>query len=229
MGIKNNITNLNNVLASSGARLVAVSKNHPVERLREAYACGQKIFGENRVQELIDKKPQLPDDVAWHLIGHLQRNKVKQIAPFVSLIHSVDSMRLLEEIDKQGQKCDRVIPCLLQVHIAREETKFGLDVEETMQLVRSPEIAKMKNIRIEGLMGMATLTDDHEQVRNEFRGLRKLFDDIKQESLAETVRMKELSMGMSSDYIIALEEGSTLVRVGTTVFGERNPNQKNEE
>ncbi len=221
MGIKNNIAKLGLELKPYPARLIAVSKTHSAERIREAYESGQRIFGENKVQEMVEKQPQLPPDTEWHLIGHLQRNKVKLIAAFVSLIHSVDSIRLLEEINKQGQKHQRVIHCLLQVYIAREETKFGLDISELQQLIHSPELTSFKFVMIDGLMGMATLTDDQEQIRNEFRTLKKVFDNWSQQSLPAVVQMKELSMGMSADYKIALEEGSTMVRIGTAIFGAR--------
>ncbi len=222
MGIQNNIAKFSTLTARHGARLIAVSKTHPVERIAEAHAAGQLAFGENKVQELAEKQPLLPADLEWHLIGHLQRNKVKYIAPFVALIHAVDSLRLLEEINKQGEKCGRVIPCLLQVFIAREETKFGLEPAEVREFLRSDRLPQLKFIRIDGLMGMATLTADKEQIRSEFRGLKNFFEALKGESLPANVRMKELSMGMSSDYEIALEEGSTLIRVGTAIFGERN-------
>lgn len=221
MGIKNNITNISSRLNSFQARLVAVSKTQPVDAIAEAYEGGQRIFGENKVQELVEKQPQLPSDIAWHLIGHLQTNKVKYIAPFISLIHSVDSIRLLAEINKQGLKNNRVIHCLLQVYIAKEESKFGLDFDEVTQLIKSPQTALMKNVTIDGLMGMASLTDNQDQIRSEFWSLKKLFDDIKNESLPQNIQMVELSMGMSSDYSIALEVGSTLVRIGTAVFGNR--------
>ena len=222
MGIQNNIAKFHSLLGSRGARLICVSKTHPVSRIQEAYDAGQRLFGENKVQELVEKQPQLPGDIEWHLIGHLQRNKVKYIAPFVALIHAVDSLRLLEEINKQGARCSRVIPCLLQVYIATEETKFGLDPAEVRQLISSPEFAAMKNVRIDGLMGMASLTADKAQVQKEFHTLKALFDELKSASLPSTVNMKELSMGMSSDYDIALNEGSTLVRIGTAIFGERD-------
>lgn len=223
MGIKNNITKFSTLLASRGARLVAVSKTHPVERIQEAYEAGQRIFGENKVQEMTEKQPLLPPDIEWHLIGHLQRNKVKYVAPFVALIHAVDSLRLLEEINKQAEKCGRTIPCLLQVFIASEETKFGMDAEEVRAMISSDSVEKLTHVRIDGLMGMASLTDNQSQVRAEFRSLKNLFDELNRTSLPPNVRMKELSMGMSSDYTIALEEGSTLVRIGTAIFGERQP------
>lgn len=221
MVIKNNIAKFSALLQPYGARLIAVSKTHPVEAIREAYDAGQRIFGENKVQELVDKQPKLPSDVEWHLIGHLQRNKVKYIAPFVSLIHAVDSLRLLEEINKQGERCGRVIHCLLQVYIATEDTKFGLTPSEVRELLSTGQVNSLHHVRIDGLMGMASLTANQDQVRKEFRTLKHLFDELQGESLPANVFMKELSMGMSSDYGIALEEGSTLVRIGTAIFGER--------
>jgi len=219
MGINNNITKFSSLLEARGARLVAVSKTHPVEKIREAYGAGQRLFGENKVQELVDKQPQLPGDIEWHLIGHLQRNKVKYIAPFVTLIHAVDSFRLLEEINKQGAKCGRTLHCLLQVYIADEETKFGLEPDEVFDLVH--QVEPLTHVRIDGLMGMASLTDDTDKIRSEFKTLKNLFEKLKASPLPPNVSMKELSMGMSSDYEIALDEGSTLVRIGTAIFGER--------
>jgi len=205
----------------AGCRLVVVTKTQSPERILEAYNAGQRVFGENKVQELSEKYVTLPKDIEWHMIGHLQRNKVKHIAPFVDLIHSVDSDRLLEEIDKQGARFSRIIPCLLQVYIAEEETKFGFDADEVRALLQSPEMADRRHVEIRGLMGMATFTNDEEKVRNEFRNLRRLFDELKTISLPENVRLTELSMGMSNDYLIAVAEGSTLIRVGTAIFGER--------
>ncbi len=222
MGIKDNIEKFQAEVKPFNARLIAVSKTHPVEKIREAFTAGQFIFGENKVQELMEKQPQFSSAVEWHLIGNLQRNKVKYIAPFVSLIHSVDSLKLLEEINKQGQKINRIIPCLLQAYIAAEETKFGLDLEELHRMIQSPETASLKFVRIEGLMGIATLTNDSEQIRREFQGLKKEFDELKKGLLPANIQMKELSMGMSADYKIALGEGSTLVRIGTAIFGDRN-------
>ncbi len=221
MGIKNNIEKFRSELKPVKVKLIAVSKTHPVDRIKEAYESGQRIFGENKVQELTEKQPQLPTDIEWHLIGHLQRNKVKYIAPFVSLIHSVDSLKLLEEINKQGGKLNRVIHCLLQVYIAKEETKFGLDVSELEELVRSKEVSSFKFVSVDGLMGIATLSENNEQIRSEFRSLKNLFDRLKNQSLPSNIQMKELSMGMSSDYKIAIEEGSTFVRIGTAIFGGR--------
>jgi hypothetical protein len=220
MSIKRNIEILSERLSRSHARLVAVSKTQTPEKIMEAYNAGHRLFGENKVQELCAKYEALPKDIEWHLIGHLQTNKVKQVAPFVSMIHSVDSEKLISEIDKQGSKAGRVIPCLLQVHIASEETKFGFDREEVLAFVRSGRLSQYPNVRIKGLMGMATLTDNKEKIRNEFRALRALFDLLGKER-PPAIEMSEISMGMSSDYEIALEEGSTLVRIGTSVFGKR--------
>ena len=202
------------------AQLIAVTKTKPVEMLREAYDAGCRKFGENKVQEMVDKQPQLPDDVAWHLIGHLQSNKVKYIAPFVTLIHSVDSLKLLQEINKQAAKHDRVIDCLLQIYIADEETKFGLSAEEAEQLLNDPGLETLTHVKIVGLMGLATNTDDENKIRLEFRGLKQLYDKLATSTRAN-VCFSELSMGMSGDYQIAVEEGSTLVRVGSAIFGSR--------
>ncbi|GAA0893275.1 YggS family pyridoxal phosphate-dependent enzyme [Fulvivirga kasyanovii] len=222
MDIKNNIKKIQDFLSGKPARLVAVSKTKPAELIQKAYDEGLRIFGENKAQELSEKYEVLPKDIEWHMIGHLQRNKVKYIAPFVTLIHSVDSLRLLKEIDKQAQKNDRVIDCLLQVHIAEEDTKFGLSEEELKEMLASQEFEAMKNIRIVGLMGMATFTEDQDQIRREFKSLKNIFDRLAQMETPVNVSMEELSMGMSGDYEIALEEGSTLVRVGSAIFGERN-------
>lgn len=202
------------------ARLIAVTKTKPVAMLQEAYDAGARLFGENKVQEMAEKQPQLPGDIEWHLIGHLQSNKVKYIAPFVSLIHSIDSLKLLQEVNKQALKNGRVIDCLLQIHIADEETKFGMLAEEAEILLRSETINDLQNIRIVGLMGLATNTDDEEQVRREFRELKQLFDKLATIRTTQ-VQFSELSMGMSGDYEIAVEEGSTLVRVGSAIFGAR--------
>ena len=223
MVIRNNIVYFTNELTPKGCQLIAVSKTQPAEKIFEAYEAGQRIFGENKVQELVVKyESNLPKDIEWHLIGHLQRNKVKYVAPFVSLIQSVDSARLLEEINRQGEKCSRVIPCLAQIFIADEETKFGFDEPEFEGLLRSSEFETFANIKIEGLMGMATLTNDEAKIRSEFRKLKLFFDRLKSTELPRNVSMTKLSMGMSSDYKIAVQEGSTMVRIGTAVFGERN-------
>ena len=199
-------------------KLVAVSKTVGVETIMEVYNSGHKIFGENRAQSIIDKQPKLPADIEWHFIGHLQTNKVKYIAPFVSMIHSVDSFKLLREIDKEAAKCNRVIPCLMQFHIATEETKFGLDMAEAYEILSHPEISSLKNIHISGVMGMATFTDDEALVRKEFRELRAIFTKIKEEFFHDDPAFREISMGMSGDYQIAIEEGSTIVRIGTAIF-----------
>ncbi len=220
MTIKSNIKDLNEELPQA-AKLIAVSKTQPIEKIQEAYDAGQRLFGENKAQEMMAKHTALPQDIEWHMIGHLQTNKVKYIAPFVALIHSVDSLKLLEEIDKQGKKAGRIISCLLQVYIAKEETKFGFDADEVVPLFQSG-LSHLKNIEIKGLMGMATLTENEDIIRKEFQALKKLFDSLGQAYLPAHVTMKELSMGMSADYKIAVQEGSTLVRIGTAIFGERN-------
>lgn len=215
-------------LDAAQVTLVAVSKTKPASDIQELYALGQRDFGENYVQELVDKTGVLPADIRWHFIGHLQRNKVKFIAPFVHLIHGVDSWKLLEEINSQGKKLDRVIDCLLQIHIAREETKFGLDEAELALLMKTipqyQELNKLNHIRIRGFMGMASFTDNAEQVRTEFRQLNSLFDQYKQIN-SPAIQIDTLSMGMSGDYRIAMEEGSTMVRIGSLLFGERTKPQ----
>jgi pyridoxal phosphate enzyme (YggS family) len=200
--------------------LVAVSKTKPVTDIQALYDMGQRDFGENYVQELVEKQPQLPADIRWHFIGHLQSNKVKYIASFVHLIHGVDSVKLLKEINKQSAKHNRVIEVLLQVHIAKEETKFGLDSAELDQLLHSPELPELTNIRIIGLMGMASFSDDMELVRSEFKSLKALFDNHSSLSTVNC-QLSTLSMGMSGDYQIAIEEGSNMVRIGSLLFGAR--------
>lgn len=202
------------------AKLIAVTKTKPVAAIRDAYEAGCRRFGENKVQEMVDKQPQLPADVEWHLIGHLQSNKVKYIAPFVALIHSVDSLKLLQEINRQALKNNRIINCLLQIYIANEDTKFGLLPEEAEAILTAPETDALTNVRIVGLMGLATNTDDDHQIRQEFKGLKQLYDKLAQMPCAIS-DFSELSMGMSGDYAIAVEEGSTLVRVGSAIFGNR--------
>jgi pyridoxal phosphate enzyme (YggS family) len=221
MSIAENIRSLKNELESIQVKLVAVSKTKPVEEVLEAYDAGQRVFGENQVQELVEKYEQMPKDIEWHLIGHLQTNKVKYIAPFISMIQSVDSIKLLQEINKQALKNKRVIDCLLQVYIADEETKFGLGFDEVIELLRSDEFAELKNIRIRGLMGIATNTDSEKQIKDEFYELDTFFDGIKQSYFRKEDSFDELSMGMSSDYKIAIETGATMVRLGSTVFGQR--------
>ncbi|MDF0716173.1 YggS family pyridoxal phosphate-dependent enzyme [Muricauda sp. 334s03] len=217
MSIKDNLNRIKSDLPE-GVTLVAVSKTKPNEDILEAYEAGQRVFGENKVQEMVQKWEDLPKDIEWHMIGHVQRNKVKYMAEFVSLIHGVDSPRLLKEINKQAKKYDRVIPCLLQIHIAEEDTKFGLDKTELNELLESEAFKAMENIEIVGLMGMATFTEDEKQVRREFAQLKSMFDDLKTKLNNITI----LSMGMSGDYGIAIEEGSTMVRIGSSIFGARN-------
>ncbi len=213
-------TNLQQIKASipKYVTLVAVSKTKPHAAILEAYQTGQRIFGENKVQELTEKYESLPKDIEWHMIGHLQSNKVKYIAPFVSLIHGVDSFKLLKEINKRAAQNERVINCLLQIHIAEEDTKFGFDEKEVIELIKSEAFQDLKNIKVVGLMGMATFTDNENQIRKEFKSLKKLFDKLS----TLYFQLSTLSMGMSGDYQIAIEEGSTMIRVGSSIFGERN-------
>jgi len=201
--------------------LVAVSKTKPVEMLQEAYDAGQRIFGENKVQEMVAKWEEMPKDIYWHMIGHLQSNKVKYIVPFVSLIHGVDTLKLLKTIDKEAKKKEKIVDCLLQVHIAKEDTKFGFSEAELLQLFDSQVYRDFKNIRICGLMGMATNTPDKEQVEIEFKGLKELFDKLKKQFFAQDEAFRFLSMGMSGDYKIAIAAGSNMVRVGSAIFGAR--------
>ncbi|MEK6783239.1 MAG: YggS family pyridoxal phosphate-dependent enzyme [Bacteroidota bacterium] len=221
MSIKNNISLYKLEIESKPCKLIAVSKTHSIEKILEAYQAGQRVFGENKAQDLVAKWASLPKDIEWHMIGHLQTNKIKYIAPFVSLIHSVDSKKLLEEVNKQGKKVKRKISCLLQVHITAEETKFGFSEEELIALLESNFIYTLEFITIQGLMGMASFTADANRIRNEFKYLKNLFDKLK-ERVKPTSEFKELSMGMSSDYKIAIEEGSTMVRIGTAIFGDRD-------
>ena len=202
-------------------RLVAVSKTKPVELIQEAYDAGQRIFGENKAIELRDKHEVLPDNIHWHFIGHLQTNKVKYIAPFVKMIHAVDSYKLLKEINKQAAKHDRIISCLLQFHVASEDTKFGMNAEEAYELLNNPERKELKNIRITGVMGMASNTFDTELVRQEFAYLRDIFQNVRFDFFLGDIFFREISMGMSGDFMIAAQEGSTLVRIGSSIFGER--------
>ncbi|WP_313111087.1 YggS family pyridoxal phosphate-dependent enzyme [Aequorivita sediminis] len=215
--ISENLKNLKSKLPNN-VTLIAVSKTKPVSDLMQAYNAGHKVFGENKVQELEAKWQEMPKDIQWHMIGHLQRNKVKYIAPFVNLIHAVDSLRLLKEINKQAKKNERVIDCLLQIKIAEEDSKFGMDIADAAALLNSDELQSFKNVKIVGLMGMATFTDDEKQITQEFQRLKKAFDQFK---IANS-ELKILSMGMSGDYKIAIENGSNMVRVGSAIFGERN-------
>lgn len=216
--------NLNKVRATvpNDVTLIAVSKTKPVTDLQEAYDAGQRIFGENKALEMRDKHQELPKDIQWHFIGHLQTNKIKYIAPFVCLIHSIDSISLLEAVNKEAVKNNRVIDCLLQFHIAKEETKFGLDIEEAEEMLKSDSYKNLNNINIIGVMGMATFTDDVNQIRNEFKSLKNIFNILKERYFQDKESFKEISMGMSDDYPIAIEEGATMVRVGSKIFGARN-------
>jgi PLP dependent protein len=220
MSISANLASIKSELPE-GIKLVAITKTHPPEVIMEAYNAGHRVFGENKVQELVSKYEALPKDIEWHMVGHLQTNKVKYIAPFVSLIHSVDSLKLLKEINKGGDKNSRVVDCLLQLHIAEEETKFGLSANELTELLGSDEFKSFSNVRVVGLMAMATFTDDMEHVRREFKSLAKLFNQVKSEMFKNAPHFNTLSMGMSSDYRVAVEEGSTMIRVGSSIFGER--------
>ncbi len=203
-------------------KLVVVSKTQSIEAIRDVYNYGQRIFGENKVQEIIQKQPLLPVDIEWHFLGHLQTNKVKYIAPFISLIHSVDSLKLLAEINKEAQKSNKIINCLLEMYIASEETKFGLDMNETITILSSDAYKSMENIRITGVMGMATYSDDDGLTQREFAQLHSYFKTLKQKFFIDDANFKELSMGMSGDYLTAIEQGSTIVRIGTAIFGDRN-------
>ncbi|WP_242158883.1 YggS family pyridoxal phosphate-dependent enzyme [Aestuariivivens sediminis] len=201
--------------------LVAVSKTKPISDIMEAYQAGHRVFGENKIQEMVEKYEQLPRDIEWHMIGHVQRNKVKYMAPFVHVIHGVDQIKLLKEINKQAQKHNRIIQCLLQIKIAEEDSKFGMTFDNARSLITGSEVSELKNIKIVGLMGMATFTDDMDQVEQEFSRLRSTFENLKQHS-ASNVDLSILSMGMSGDYKLALACGSTMIRVGSSIFGERN-------
>mgnify|MGYP002596460896 FL=1 len=219
-----NVTdNLKQVLAElpSGVRLVAVSKFHPNEAIEEAYRAGQRIFGESKVQEMTGKYESLPKDIEWHFIGHLQTNKIKYMAPYVSMIHGIDSYKLLAEVNKQAIKAERVIRCLLQIHIAQEETKFGFSFDECRDMLAESEWKTLSNIQLCGLMGMATNTDDNEQIEKEFCSLSSFFKEVKDSWFADTEAFRELSMGMSHDYHQAIAAGSTLIRVGSKIFGDR--------
>ncbi|MCX2484350.1 YggS family pyridoxal phosphate-dependent enzyme [Pedobacter sp. MR2016-24] len=221
MSIADNLLKYKKELEGENVELIAVSKFNDADAVLEAYNAGQRIFGENIVQELVEKEAALPKDIAWHLIGHLQTNKVKYIAPFIQLIQSVDSLKLLAEIDKHAAKNKRVIDCLLQIYIADEETKFGLDHAEAIELLRSEEYLAMKNIRITGLMGIASNNATEKQTQDEFQELKVLFDGIKASFFRKEDSFRELSMGMSGDYKLAIEEGSTMIRIGSSIFGAR--------
>ncbi len=218
--IVKNLVNVQDSLIEN-VSLIAVSKTKPASDIQTLYDAGQRAFGENKVQELVEKYEVLPKDIEWHLIGHLQSNKVKYIAPFVHLIHGVDSFKLLKEINKEGGKCKRIIPCLLQFHIAQEETKFGFSFEEAQEMLESNEFVELQHVAIHGVMGMASFTENENQIHEEFQTLHNYFQLIKSHYFKFNPEFKELSMGMSGDYKIAMEEGSTLVRVGSTIFGSR--------
>ena len=222
MSIKNNLNNISNTIPES-VTLIAVSKNQSVTSILEAYQAGQRAFGENKIQEMAEKYDTLPKDIEWHMIGHLQSNKVKYMSQFVHLIHGVDSFKTLAEINKQALKHNRIINCLLEVKIAIEDTKFGLSFAEVEQLLKSEELKNLKNVNISGLMGMASFTEDIEVIRNEFKTLKNFFHSL-QKHKSFNVNPTILSMGMSGDYKIAIEEGSTMIRVGSAIFGSRNYN-----
>ena len=220
MTIENNLNKIW-ALLPDGVKLVAVSKTKSNDEIMEAYGAGQRIFGENKVQELVRKWEALPKDIEWHFIGHLQSNKVRLIAPFVAMIHSVDSLKVLKAINDEAKQCGRVIPCLLQFHIASEESKFGFSYEEAVQLLSAVEMSYLENVTISGVMGMATFTDDVVLIKKEFLALHEIFQNIKAVFFQGNDNFREISMGMSSDYLIAIESGSTMVRIGSTIFGDR--------
>lgn len=220
MSVAEQITHLQKELPE-GVRLLAISKYQPIEAIQEAYDAGQRMFGENHIQEMAAKAAALPKDIQWHFTGHVQTNKIKYMAPFVSLVHAVDSFRLLREIDKHAAKHERRIDCLLQIHIAQEDTKYGLTVDECRQLLANEPWRELEHVRITGLMAMGSNTDDMEQVRHEFRQIKGLFDELKEKYFANEPSFSQLSEGMTDDYPIAIEEGSTIVRIGSMIFGER--------
>lgn len=222
MHIAENLEQVKSTFKNPDCLLVAVSKTHPPEAVMAAYEAGHRDFGENKVQELVKKQEVLPGDIRWHMIGHVQSNKVKMIAPFVHLIQGVDSVKVLRLINKEAKKCSRTISCLLQVKIAKEESKFGFEEEEIMEMIADEEIKKLGHVKIIGLMGMATNTDDEQLVRREFAGLKAFMERLRKLDLPSNFDLQELSMGMSADYVIAQEEGSTMVRIGSAIFGERN-------
>jgi PLP dependent protein len=226
MGIKENLDKIKSGIPEN-VKLVAISKTKPNEELMLAYNAGQRVFGENKVQEITNKSESLPKDIEWHFVGHLQTNKVKYLAPFVDLLHSVDSLKLLAEINKRAKSANRTIDCLLQIYIAEEESKFGLDLEETKAIVNSQQFAEFENVRVVGVMGMATFTEDEDQIRKEFKNLKNTFDCLKENYFADKAYFKEISMGMTNDYPIAIEEGATMIRIGSAIFGARNLPQKN--
>ena len=221
MSISDNLRKLATDIPES-VSIIAVSKRKSPADILEAYKAGQRIFGENRVQELTEKHPQLPEDIEWHMVGHLQTNKVKYLAGFVQMVQSIDSLKLLLALESEAGKANRIISCLLQIHIAREETKFGFTREEVLEIAGLPEVQSLKNVSIRGVMGMATFTDNKELVRSEFRYLKEIYNDLKEKYYPSVQEFKEISMGMSGDYLLAIEEGSTMIRLGTIIFGPRN-------
>ncbi|MBA3987366.1 MAG: YggS family pyridoxal phosphate-dependent enzyme [Flavobacteriales bacterium] len=221
MSISENLQKIKDSLPE-GVTLVAVSKTKPIADIMQAYEAGHRVFGENKVQEMTEKWQQLPKDIEWHMIGHVQRNKVKYMAPFVSLIHGVDSLKLLKEIDKEARKNNRIIFCLLQIHIAQENTKFGFDAEEVITILEDDAFTSLQHIKIVGLMGMATFTEDEKVIKKEFQYIKSLFKTLKLKSETHTLKPEILSIGMSGDYLIAIENESTMVRMGSAIFGDRN-------
>lgn len=224
-----NIEHYNSILKSCGnsVQLIAVSKTKPAADILSLYQYGQRAFGENKALEMRDKHAHLPSDIQWHFIGHLQSNKIKYIAPFVSLIHSIDSFELLKEVDKQAAKNERIIPCLLQFHIAQEETKFGFNLEECKEMLNNPEFLQLTHIKLFGIMGMATFTSEMNQVRQEFATLHNIFQQLKSQYFINNEEFKEISMGMSEDYEVAIKEGSTMIRIGSSIFGARDYSKSN--
>lgn len=220
MSIQQNLQDIK-ATVPEGVTLVAVSKTKPVSEIMEAYNAGQRIFGENKIQDMVEKEAEMPKDIEWHMIGHVQRNKVKYMAEFVSLIHGVDNFKLLREIDKQAKKHDRVINCLLQIKIAEEDSKFGMTSADAQDILKSEDTLKLKNVCIVGVMGMATFTDNQQHIEKEFKKLKSIFDELKELKITDC-QLKTISMGMSSDYQIAIDCGSTMIRVGSSIFGERN-------
>jgi pyridoxal phosphate enzyme (YggS family) len=218
MSISQNILQITASMKENSCKLIAVTKTRSITELQQVYDAGLRIFGENRVQEMQEKQPLLPDDIQWHLIGHLQSNKVKYIAPYVAMIHSVDSLDLLIEINKQAKKYNRIIDCLLQLYIATEETKFGLSYQEAEAILSAEILNTLQNINIVGVMGMASNTDNQVQVRQEFKSLKQAFDNLASKYASSNINLREVSMGMSGDYLIAIDEGSTLIRVGSAIF-----------
>lgn len=223
MSVKDNLLKIRQSIPSN-VTLIAVSKTKPTEDILEAYQAGQRVFGENKAQEMKEKYALLPKDIQWHMIGHLQENKVKYIVPFVSMIHSVDSLKILLAINKRALLCNRVVDCLFEMDISHEESKFGLSMEELVSILSSEEYKQMENIRICGLMGIGSITEDKEQTRKEFRTLKEMFLEIKQKFFSNSEYFSQISMGMSSDYDLAIQEGSTMVRIGSSIFGARNYN-----